>query len=75
MKVIKVSYIWWIGEGELVSHLICQLIKKLSNKEIIFVSPKDADILFIGPSNIESIPNRIINYLSRKLKLNSKQKL
>ena len=71
-KKIKVSCLW-VYEGHVASTLIFNLIQKLSNKEIIFTDAKSADILFIGPCDIISIPRRIINSLTRRL--NFKQEL
>lgn len=67
MKIIKISHIWTPGIGTIKSSLIFNLIKNLSNKKIIFVSPKDADILIIGPYNIETLSNRIFKNFSRRI--------
>jgi len=70
MKIIKVSHIWTSGIGHVMNSLIFNLIKNLSNKEIILVKPADADILIIGCYNLDTISNRIYKGLSRRLKSN-----
>lgn len=72
-KKIKVSCLW-TGEGLVASTLIFNLIRKLSNREIIFTNPRSADILFIGPYDLLSFPNKIINSLTRRLKINKEIK-
>jgi hypothetical protein len=72
MKFLKVSHIWSSGEGHIASTLIYHLIKNISNKELIFVKPKDADILFVGPYDINSFPKKIINYFCKRFKINQK---
>jgi hypothetical protein len=74
MKIIKVSHVWSSGEGHIASTLIFNLIKNLTNKKLIFVEPKEADILFIGPYNVDSTKNKIVSYLSRKLKINKENR-
>jgi hypothetical protein len=59
MKIIKIAHLWTPGQGTIMSSLIFNLIKKLSNKKLVFVNPADADILIIGSYNIEKIYNRI----------------
>ena len=72
-KKIKVSCLW-TGEGHVASTLVFNLIQKLSNKEIVFTNPRSADILFIGPYDLLSFQNKIINSLTRRLKINKQIK-
>lgn len=62
-KILKVSSIWTHRIDEL---LIFHLIKNNCNKEIVFTSPNNADLLFIGPYNLNSTSNKIFNFLKRK---------
>jgi hypothetical protein len=62
-KILKVSSIWTHRIDEL---LIFHLIKNNCNKEIVFTSPNNADLLFIGPYNLYSVSNKIFNFLKRK---------
>ena len=59
MKILKVSHIWTSGIGHVMNSLIFNLIKNLSNRKIILVKPEEADILFIGCYNLDTIYNRI----------------
>lgn len=68
MKIIKISHVWSSGQGHIASTLIYHLIKNITNKELIFVKPKDADILFVGPYDVNSLPKKIINFFYKKLK-------
>jgi hypothetical protein len=68
MKIIKISHIWTSGIGHVISSLIFNLIKNLSNKEIIFVKPSEADLLIIGCYNLDKISNRVCKGLSRRFK-------
>lgn len=67
MKKIKISHIWSPGISWVKSCLIINLIEKFSNKKLVFVSPKDADILIIGPYNIQTISNRILSRFARSV--------
>lgn len=72
VKILKVSSIWTHRVDEL---LIFHLIKNNCNKKIVFTSPNDADLLFVGPYNLNSISNKIFNFLKRKTssaKINNK---
>ena len=66
MKIIKISHIWTSGIGHVVSSLIFNLIKNLSNKEIIFVKPSEADLLIIGCHNLDKISNKVYKGLSKR---------
>lgn len=69
MKIIRVSALWTAGIETISNTVIFNLIKQLSNAKILFVAPKDADLLFLGPYNLESIKNRIIRRLSRDINI------
>jgi hypothetical protein len=70
MKIIKISHLWTPGQGTIMSSLLFNIIKKLSKKQLVFVKPKDADILIIGSYNIDKIYNRIVKSTLRRLKFN-----
>ena len=72
-KKIKESCLW-TGEGLVASTLIFNLIRKLSNREIIFTNPRSADILYIGPYDLLSFPNKIINSLTTRLNIKQEWK-
>ena len=75
MKILKVSHIWTSGINHIMSSLIFNLIKKLSNRNLVFVQPGDADLLFIGCYNLDTISNRIYRGISRRLKSNAIKEL
>jgi hypothetical protein len=68
MKLLKIAHIWTPGTGHILSSLIFNLIKNLSNRKVIFAEPNDADILIMGCYNIENISSRLYNNFSRRLK-------
>lgn len=69
MNEIKVSSIYSLEGDSLKSAIIFNLIQILSNKKITFTDPGSADILFIGPYNINTISNRLNFFLKRKFNL------
>ena len=62
-KILKVSSIWSQKLDELI---IFDLIKNNCNKKIVFTDPNNADLLFIGPYNLDSVSNKIFNFFKRK---------
>jgi hypothetical protein len=75
MKEIKVSSVYSIDGDSLKSTIIFNLIRILSNKKIIYTDPENADILFIGPYDINTISNRINFFLKKKINLDFKKKI
>ena len=68
MNVIKISFLWTAGYDTLVNSVFFNLLKIISKKEIIFTKPNNADILVLGPYNLESLSNRYKNILARRFK-------
>lgn len=64
--VLKVSSIWCYSSVQ--DSILVNLLKILSKKKIIFSSPNDADILFLGPYNLFKFDSRFFNYIKRKIK-------
>ena len=68
MNVIKVSYLWTEQYETISNTVLFNLLKILSKKKITFTKPKNADILILGPYNLETLSNRYKNILTRRLK-------
>ena len=66
MKSIKVSSIW-INPELIKNSLLFQIIRKTARYDVKYVEPNECDILFLGPYNINSIKNRFLNFVDRKL--------
>jgi hypothetical protein len=60
MKKIKVSSLF--NFTDLNSTVIFKLFEILSKKKIEYVNPGQADVLFIGPYDINSVKKRSINF-------------
>ena len=69
MNKINISSVYSLNKTSLESTIVHNLIRILSKKNIIYCEPKDADILFIGPYNLNTISNRFSLYLKKKLNI------
>jgi hypothetical protein len=65
MRTLKLSYIWM---PRIDASVIFLLIQKLSKQKIEFVTPDKADLLFIGPYDLDSFRRKFYNFLKRKIK-------
>lgn len=65
---IKISSIFNFSDWD--SSVIIHLFRKLSKKKIIISKPADADILFIGPYNINSFKEKILRYVKKNFYFN-----
>lgn len=67
MNSIKISELWTAGRETIQNSIFYKLLEQISDKPVVFTSPKEANILIIGPYNLDKISNRIKNYLKRKI--------
>jgi len=67
MSSLKVSTLFNFSDWS--SSTLVKLFHSLSKKKIEYVDPKMADILFIGPYDINSIKRRVVNSLLKKLNI------
>lgn len=67
MTKIKISSLFNFSDWS--SSVIFKLFESLSKKRIEYVNPDQADILVIGPYDINSVKKRSINFFLKKLKL------
>jgi hypothetical protein len=65
LKEIKISGVYSLNRDSIESTILYNLIRVLSKKKIIYSSPNQADILFIGPYNINTIANRFNIFLKK----------
>jgi len=70
MTTIKISSLFNFADWN--SSVIFKLFNSLSKKKIEYVDPDQADILIIGPYDINSVKKRSTNFLLKKLKLQEK---
>lgn len=70
MTTIKISSLFNFADWN--SSVIFKLFNLLSKKKIEYVDPDQADILIIGPYDINSVKKRSTNFLLKKLKLQEK---
>ena len=70
MTTIKISSLFNFADWN--SSVIFKLFNSLSKKKIEYVDPDRADILIIGPYDINSVKKRSTNFLLKKLKLQEK---
>ena len=68
MNSIKISELWTAGTETIQNSIFFRLLQQISNKPIIFTEPSKADLLIIGPYNLNRIPERINRFILRKLK-------
>jgi len=73
MKEIKISSVYSLDRESIESTILYNLIRVLSKKKIIYSSPNQADILFVGPYNINTISNRFNIFLKKKVNLDLKK--
>ena len=67
MNSIKISELWTAGTETIRNSVFFNLLEQISNKPIIFTNPRKADILFIGPYNLEKISKRVKSSILRRL--------
>ena len=67
MTTIKISSLFNFADWN--SSVIFKLFASLSKKKIEYVDPDQADILIIGPYDINSVKKRSTNFLLKKLKI------
>lgn len=67
MSSLKVSSIFNFNDWR--SSVIIKLFNSLSKKKIEYVNPGMADILFVGPYDINSVKKRVVNSLFKKLNI------
>lgn len=67
MKTIKVSHLWTAGKAFIENSVIFNLFKNLANKEVVFTSPLKADLLILGPYNLDSISHKIIKGVTKRI--------
>ena len=67
MNSIKISELWTAGIETIQNSIFFLLLQQISNKPISFTKPSKADILIIGPYNLNRIPQRINKFILRKL--------
>ena len=67
MNSIKISELWTAGIETIQNSIFFKLLQQISNKPISFTKPSKADILIIGPYNLNRIPQRINKFILRKL--------
>jgi hypothetical protein len=67
MTTIKISSLFNFADWN--SSVIFKLFNSLSKKKIEYVDPDQADILIIGPYDINSVKKRSTNFLFKKLKI------
>ncbi len=69
MNSIKISELWTGGRNTIENTVFVKLLQQISNKPIIFTKPRNADILIVGPFNLERISKRVKNVVLRNLNI------
>jgi len=72
MKKLRISSVFNFTDWN--SSVIFKLFNTICEKEIQYVSPAQADILIIGPYDINSIKRKAINYISKNNTFNLLEK-
>ncbi len=75
MNSIKISELWTGGQETIQNTVFVKLLEQISTKPITFTNPRNADILFVGPFNLERISKRIKNVILRNLNNNYLNKI
>lgn len=66
-NIIKVSSIWSQAIEE---SIVFHILKKISKKRIVISNPSNADILFVGPYNKNTVLEKSINHIKKIKYLN-----
>lgn len=66
MKKLKISTLWC---GDISQSVIFSLIKFIAQKDIEFVHPSEAEIIFFGPYDLLSFKRRSYNYFKKRYKI------
>lgn len=67
MTSVKVSSIFNFDDWN--SSVIVKLFNSFGKRKIEYVNPEKADILFIGPYDINSIKRKTVNFFLNRLKI------
>ena len=66
MQTLKLSHLW---DPFFQETVIFHLIKKISKKKIEITSPNKADLLVIGPHNLNSYGRKIVTSIKKRINL------